>query len=157
MDVFTAAPRSPAPGPLAAAWRPVLAAVLGLGLAACQSSGGAGRLLTGGEEETLSIAAGHKLTFGPFARVDAECRVVGQARARILEQARNGRAKVSRETGSIAFEPGTRLARCNERPISGTTVTYRLGGKEPRADSFVYSLVFPDGERRVKRIWIVPR
>lgn len=94
------------------------------------------------------------MQLGPFVTLDAQCRLIGQARAHIVVAPTNGRLAVLRKRGEVAFAPEHPLARCNDRPVRGTTLFYspRRGFVGP--DTFTYELRFLDGERRRITYWL---
>ncbi len=111
-------------------------------------------MLSGDAYETVDaqVVRNGVALLGPFATTSSRCRKTAEARAWILQSPRYGKASVIKRRGDIAFEEGKPYAHCNDRPISGTTVRYMPARGFAGEDTFVFRIVFSDGEIRTKRV-----
>jgi hypothetical protein len=123
-------------------------------LAAVPALAGSGGLLSGDAYETVEAQVDRDggVLLGPFSTTSAGCRKTGDSRAWVLESPRYGRVAIIKRKGEIAFEDGEPYAHCNDRPLSGTTIRYRPARGFAGDDTFVFRIVFPDGEVRTKRV-----
>lgn len=94
------------------------------------------------------------LQLGPFVTLDAKCRPIAQAQARIVVAPRHGRLRVLRKRGEVAFAADHPLAHCNDRPVTGTTLFFRPHRNFIGPDTFTYELHFKDGEHRRVSYWL---
>lgn len=124
--------------------------MVAMALAGCNTTSGGPGKLNGERSEVVDsdLIPGHHLTYGPFARVDDKCRVIGQARARVTQRPAHGTAEIGVKKGEIVFGDEARLSRCNNQPARATTITYRSVPDHYGEDQFRFRLVFPDGETR---------
>ncbi|WP_457796537.1 hypothetical protein [Methylocystis sp. S23] len=123
-------------------------------LAAGPALAATGELLSGDAYETVDtqVERDGGVFLGPFSTTSAGCRKTGDSRARVLESPRYGRVAIVKQRGEIAFGEGEPYAHCNDRPLSGTTIRYRPARGFVGDDAFVFQIVFPDGEVRMKRV-----
>ncbi|QGM98599.1 hypothetical protein [Methylocystis parvus] len=131
----------------------ILAAGLTM-LAAAPALAASGELLSGEAYETVDaqVERDGGVTLGPFSTTSAHCRKTGDSRAWVLERPRYGQVSIVKRKGEIAFGEGEPYAHCNDRPLTGTTIRYRPYRGFVGDDTFVFTIRFPDGEVRTKRV-----
>jgi len=132
----------------------LLAVGISFAAMAAPAIAGNGELLSGDAYETVDaqVERDGGVLLGPFSTTSAHCRKTGDSRAWILERPRYGQVAIIKHKGEIAFEEGEPYAHCNDRALTGTTIRYRPSRGFVGDDTFVFTVRFPDGEVRAKRV-----